>query len=214
MINRAMVRPFDFAPFGSELFESEPQSRGPQGRRQGKQAHDKMVYRNLKSPLGEMIAGATEKGVCFLEWHDRGGVDKIKLRVEKRYKVSLQEGNNRHLDQLERELADYFAGRLKKFSVPMAVTGTPFEQKTWEKLLSIPYGQTRSYSQIASLLGKSGARRAVGRANGANYLAIVIPCHRVIESNGNLRGYGGRLWRKRYLLDLEQGLKPLIPPVS
>jgi len=168
----------------------------------------KMVYRELKSPLGDMIAGATEKGVSFLEWQDRGSVEKILNRVANRYKVSPQKRNNTHLDQLEQELKDYFAGKLKKFSVPVAVTGTPFEQKTWEQLLLIPYGQTRSYSQIANLIGKPRARRAVGRANGANYLSIVIPCHRVIEANGNLRGYGGKLWRKKYLLELEQGLKP------
>jgi O-6-methylguanine DNA methyltransferase len=168
----------------------------------------KILFRNLNSPLGEMIAGATDKGICFLEWHDRGGVERIKQRVEKRYKMPLVKGNNRHLDRLENELGDYFAKKLKKFGVEIDVTGTPFEKMTWEQLLQIPYGETRSYSQIANHLGKPGAQRAVGRANGANYLSIVIPCHRVIEANGNLRGYGGRLWRKKYLLELEAGLKP------
>ena len=179
--------------------------------RQSEQAHHKMVYRNLKSPLGDMLAGATEKGVSFLEWQDRGGVEKILTRVSKRYKLSLQKGDNMHLETLEAELTGYFAGKLKEFKVSVDVTGTAFEQKTWEKLLAIPYGQTRSYSQIASLLGKPNARRAVGRANGANYLSIVIPCHRVIEANGNLRGYGGKVWRKRYLLELEKGMPSLLP---
>jgi AraC family transcriptional regulator of adaptative response/methylated-DNA-[protein]-cysteine methyltransferase len=158
-----------------------------------------------------MIAGATDKGVCFLEWHDRGGVDRIKGRVVKRYKAELVEDTNKHLDQLETEIRLYFEGRLKKFNVAVDVTGTPFEMNVWEQLLAIPYGETRSYSQIADKLEKPGARRAVGRANGANYLGIVIPCHRVIEANGNLRGYGGKVWRKRYLLELEAGLKPNIP---
>jgi len=157
-----------------------------------------------------MIAGATTQGVSFLEWHDRGGVDRILQRVEKRYKTAPEKGNNEILDLLEKQLTDYFAGKLKKFDIPLDVTGTPFEQKTWEQLLLIPYGQTRSYGQIAKLLGKSGADRAVGRANGANYLGIVIPCHRVIEANGELCGYGGKIWRKKYLLELEQGLKPQI----
>lgn len=152
-----------------------------------------------------MIAGATGNGVCFLEWHDRGGVERIKQKVKKRYKVHLSPGNNAHLDQLEKDLAGYFAGKLKKFKVRIDVKGTPFEQKTWQQLLAIPYGETRSYGQIARLMGKPGGARAVGRANGANYFSIVIPCHRVIESNGNLRGYGGKLWRKKYLLDLESG---------
>lgn len=169
---------------------------------------NKLVFRDLESPLGKMIAGATDRGVCFLEWQDRGGVERIKQRVEKRYKMPLQKGNNPHLDRLQKELTDYFAGKLKKFRVKIDVVGTRFEKKTWEQLLAIPYGETRSYSQIAKLLGKPGARRAVGRANGANYLSIVIPCHRVIEADGNLRGYGGKLWRKKYLLELEAGFKP------
>ena len=170
-----------------------------------------IVFRNMDSTLGKMIAGATDKGAIFLEWHDRGGVERIKQRVEKRYKMPLVKGNNQHLDQLEKELAAYFKGKLKQFKVETDVTGTPFERKTWEQLLAIPYGQTRSYTQIAEKLGKPGARRAVGRANGANYLGIVIPCHRVIEANGNLRGYGGKVWRKKYPLELEAGLKPQIP---
>jgi AraC family transcriptional regulator of adaptative response/methylated-DNA-[protein]-cysteine methyltransferase len=167
-----------------------------------------IVFRDMDSPLGRMIAGATDKGVCFLEWHDRGGVSRIKQRVEKRYKMPLVKGNNQHLDQLEKELSTYFEGKLKRFKVKVDVTGTQFERRTWEQLLLIPYGETRSYSQIAAALGKVNARRAVGRANGANYLSIVIPCHRVIEANGNLRGYGGKVWRKKYLLELEAGLKP------
>lgn len=159
----------------------------------------------MESPLGTMIAGATENGVCFLEWHDRGGVDRIKERVTKRYKKELVGGNNSHLDMLERELGSYFDGKLTSFKVPVDVTGSPFEKVTWDMLLKIPYGETKSYGEMASLLGKPKAARAVGRANGANYLSIVIPCHRVIEANGNLRGYGGKIWRKKRLLELESG---------
>jgi len=127
-------------------------------------------------------------------------------RVEKRYKRALMPGNNGHIEQLEHELTEYFAGTLRKFLTPTDVTGTPFERAIWAQLLAIPYGQTRSYGDLASTLGKPGAQRAVGRANGANYVSIVIPCHRVIESNGNLRGYGGGLWRKKWLLELERGV--------
>lgn len=152
-----------------------------------------------------MIAGATENGICFLEWHDRGGVERIKQRVEKRYKLPLKSGNNGHVDELEIEVGEYFAGRLTRFSVPLDIKGTPFERKTWEQLLAIPYGETRTYGRMADLLGKPRASRAVGRANGANYISIVVPCHRVIESNGGLGGYGGGIKRKRYLLELEAG---------
>lgn len=166
---------------------------------------NKVTYTDFESPLGPMIAGATDNGVCFLEWHDRGGIDRIKARVEKRYKCELTEGSNPHLKKLGRELASYFKGRLSEFTVPIDVTGTAFEQRVWGQLLKIPYGETRSYGQMAKSLGNPGASRAVGRANGANYLSIIIPCHRVIEANGKLRGYGGGLWRKKYLLELESG---------
>ena len=163
-----------------------------------------IIYRDIDSPLGEMIAGATANGVCFLEWHDRGGVEKIKQRVIKRYKKELATGTNPHLDLLEKEIEQYFTGKLQKFTVHVDVAGTPFERLVWDELLRIPYGQTRAYGQIAAALAKPQASRAVGRANGANYLSLVIPCHRVIEANGNLRGYGGKLWRKAKLLELER----------
>ena len=164
-----------------------------------------IVYRDLESPLGPMIAGATADGVCFLEWNDRGGIDRIKERVEKRYRLPLSTGDTALLDRLDSELAAYFAGELRAFTVPMDVTGTPFERSVWAQLLAIPYGETRSYSQIATAIGKPDAQRAVGRANGANYVSVVIPCHRVIEASGGLRGYGGGLWRKKWLLELEGG---------
>ena len=164
-----------------------------------------VTYRHVDSPLGPMIAGATGSGVCFLEWHDRGGVPLILERVRKRYRCETVEGNSPHLDQLERELGEYFAGQRQEFEVAVDVNGTPFERRTWALLRSIPYGATWSYGEMARRLGKPGAARAVGRANGANYLSIVIPCHRVIEANGKLRGYGGGLWRKQRLLDMEAG---------
>jgi AraC family transcriptional regulator of adaptative response/methylated-DNA-[protein]-cysteine methyltransferase len=152
-----------------------------------------------------MIAGATEQGVCFLEWRNRGGVSAILSRVAKRYRTTpLKEGNkNPHLEQLRAELADYFAGRLRDFQVKIDVAGTPFQQRVWRQLLSIPYGKIRSYTQLAAAVGQPTAVRAVGRANGANYLSIVIPCHRVIKSDGGLGGYGGKVWRKKRLLELE-----------
>lgn len=168
----------------------------------------KITHCNFDSPLGEMIAGATDAGVCFLEWHDRGGIERIKERVVKRYRAQLDTGSNRHLELLRTELDLYFLGKLKKFTVPVAVKGTPFEMRDWEQLMLIPYGSTISYGELARRMGNANASRAVGRANGANYLSIVIPCHRVIEANGKLRGYGGGLWRKQYLIELENGALP------
>ena len=170
----------------------------------------KITYCDLDSPLGEMIAGTSEAGLCFLEWQDRGGVERILQRVGKRYRLPLQPGRHPHLQRLTDELAAYFQRRLQVFTVPIAVTGTAFERRTWDRLLEIPYGETRSYGQLAAELDKPGASRAVGRANGANYLAIVIPCHRVIETGGGLGGYGGKLWRKKRLLELESGIDNLV----
>ena len=110
----------------------------------------------------------------------------------------------RHLERLEDELAGYFAGAVRAFSVPLVYPGTPFQLRVWEKLLNVPYGETRSYQDLASAVGNPAAVRAVGRANGMNRIAIVIPCHRIVNKNGDLGGYGGGLRRKQYLLNLEQ----------
>lgn len=175
-------------------------------------SHDKIVYTNLPSPLGDMIAGASDKGICFLEWHNRGGVPRILERVRKRYNCDLVESTdaNPMLEQLKIELGEYFDGARNEFEVALDPKGTPFEMKVWDELLRIPHGKTRSYGEMAERLGKPGGARAVGRANGRNYIAIVIPCHRVIEANGGLGGYGGKVWRKKKLLELESSQTALI----
>lgn len=104
-----------------------------------------------------------------------------------------------------RQLDAYFAGRLKTFDLPLAPRGTPFQQRVWSALRAIPFGETRSYGQLAAALGKPSAMRAVGAANGRNPIAIVVPCHRVIGADGSLTGFGGGIERKKFLLRLEQG---------
>jgi len=163
----------------------------------------KIIYREIDSPIGKFIIGATDKGCSISEFSDRGGFERINRRIEKRYKAELIPGNNQFIDQMEEEFNLYFEKKLKLFITPLDYKGTPFQISVWEELLKIPYGETCSYGQIAKRLGKPGAMRAVGKANGDNYLPIVIPCHRVIEATGKLRGYGGGLWRKNYLLELE-----------
>ena len=108
------------------------------------------------------------------------------------------------------QLDAYFAGRRHRFDLPMAPPGTDFQQRVWSQLREIPYGETRSYGQLAESLGQPGAARAVGLANGANPLSIVVPCHRVIGADGSLTGFGGGIDRKRFLLDLEQGTPALL----
>lgn len=164
---------------------------------------DKIIYREIETPIGKFIIGATEKGCSLSEFSDLGGFEKINHRIQKRFNVELSSGNNHFIDQLEEEFTLYFEKKLKVFKTPLDYKGTPFQKSVWNELLKIPYGETRSYGDIAKRLGKPGAMRAVGKANGDNYLPIIIPCHRVIDAAGKLHGYGGGLWRKKYLLELE-----------
>lgn len=160
--------------------------------------------RVLESPIGPLQIGATPAGICLLEFSDRRALPSELKRLESHFGAPLVPGTNEHLDRLEVELAEYFAGRRRDFGVPLDLVGTPFQRRVWDALLEIPYGRTCSYGQMAARLDKPGAARAVGRANGANCVAIVVPCHRVVQADGTLRGYGGGLWRKRRLLDLER----------
>lgn len=155
------------------------------------------------TPLGPMVAGATDGGICLLEFADRTMLETQVTRLRKRLGAVVAPGTHPHLEQLDRELSRYFAGGFEQFTVPLVAPGTPFQTTVWEQLAKIPYGETRSYEQLARIIGRPTAQRAVGRANGDNRLAILIPCHRVVRSDGTLCGYGGGLWRKQYLLDLE-----------
>jgi AraC family transcriptional regulator, regulatory protein of adaptative response / methylated-DNA-[protein]-cysteine methyltransferase len=163
-----------------------------------------IVLARLVTPLGPMVAGATAKGICLLEFSDRRMLETQFTRLEKRFRACLLPGQSEHFEKLRRELGLYFQGRLRKFKVPLVLDGTEFQKKVWRALQAIPYGETRSYKEQAVMIGQPKAVRAVGRANGDNRIAIIIPCHRVIGDNGQLTGYGGGLWRKRFLLDLEQ----------
>ncbi|KPL17058.1 MAG: hypothetical protein AMJ92_12155 [candidate division Zixibacteria bacterium SM23_81] len=164
---------------------------------------DQIFYRDLESPVGKLIAGATGQGCCLLEFQDRGSLDKITTQIQKRHNLEMTGNPKAVLDQLEFEVNQYFKGLLKTFSVSLDMRGRPFQMAVWRQLLDIPYGETASYGQVARAVGKPQAHRAVGRANGKNPVAIVVPCHRVIKSDGTLGGYDGGLWRKEYLLDLE-----------
>jgi AraC family transcriptional regulator, regulatory protein of adaptative response / methylated-DNA-[protein]-cysteine methyltransferase len=119
-------------------------------------------------------------------------------------------GEHRHLTQLRIELAEYFRGARTTFTLPLAYPGSEFQRAVWTALLDIPYGQTCSYDELAKLVGRPGACRAVGTTNGKNRIAILIPCHRVVNKNGQLGGYGGGLWRKQSLLELEGATRSLI----
>jgi AraC family transcriptional regulator of adaptative response/methylated-DNA-[protein]-cysteine methyltransferase len=155
------------------------------------------------TPLGPMLAGATESGLCLLEFADRRMLDLQLRRVRHHFNAFFVRTTNPVLEQTMRELDDYFIGTLQRFTVLLDAPGSAFQQTVWRRLQEIPYGETVSYRDIAIAIDSPSAVRAVARANGDNRIAILIPCHRVIGSNGDLTGYGGGLWRKRRLLDLE-----------
>jgi len=157
----------------------------------------------LSTPLGPMLACASDRGLSLLEFVDRRSLETQIAEVRKRTGLAVVPQRHPVLDQIERELAAYFTGELRDFGVPLDPQGTDFERRVWNRLLQIPYGQTCSYAQMAKDIGRPGAARAIGRANGANRIAIVIPCHRVIRADGALCGYGGGVERKRWLLELE-----------
>jgi AraC family transcriptional regulator, regulatory protein of adaptative response / methylated-DNA-[protein]-cysteine methyltransferase len=157
----------------------------------------------ILTPLGPMLAGATEQGICLLEFIDRRMLETQLKRLNSRLQSICVPGSHTHFEMLSRQLGEYFAGTRREFDLPLVMPGTPFQESVWQGLREIPYGTTRSYQQQAEHLGNPAATRAVARANGDNRIGIIIPCHRVIGKNGKLVGYGGGLWRKRYLLDHE-----------
>lgn len=158
----------------------------------------------LESPVGLLLAGTTEQGIALLELTEEGALEPRLEAARRRLGRVLVPGEHPHLDQLRTELDEYFAGKRRELGVPLDLTGTPFELAVWNQLLQIPYGETCSYEDVALAIGHPGGQRAVGVANGRNPVAIVVPCHRVVNKNGKLGGYGGGLWRKRHLLALEQ----------
>ena len=158
----------------------------------------------LDTPLGPMTAIADERALYLLEFVDRRGLEREVERLRRRYKAGIAPGRTAPIEQIEAELAEYFAGRSMTFVTPLERAGSPFQNAVWDALLTIPPGETWSYAQLARTVGRPQAIRAAGTANGANQFAIVIPCHRVITSNGELGGYGGGLPRKRWLIDHER----------
>lgn len=158
----------------------------------------------LETPLGTMFACATEQGICLLEFADRKMLE-MELKAIARYlNATIVQGENRHFDMLRMQLTAYFEGKLTEFVLPIHSPGTDFQQAVWTALQQIPYGKTSTYLAQAKALNRTEAVRAVGNANGMNRISILVPCHRVVGTNGDLTGYGGGLWRKKWLLEHEQ----------
>ena len=156
------------------------------------------------TPISPMFACASAKGVCMLEFTDRRALEAELKDLCKRLNAVILPGDNPHLDKVQSEIHEYFSKKRKTFTVPLHTPGTEFQKSVWKILQAIPYGETRSYKQQAIALGNPKAARAVASANGHNRIGIIIPCHRVIGSDGSLTGYGGGLHRKKWLLDFEK----------
>jgi AraC family transcriptional regulator of adaptative response/methylated-DNA-[protein]-cysteine methyltransferase len=151
----------------------------------------------VATPLGSMIMGVHDSGLCLLEFAERRMLETQMGRV-------FLPGDHPLMQQVKKQLDAYFEGSLRAFSIPLQAPGTAFQEAVWDALRQIPYGAMRSYADVAAAIDHPEAVRAVGRANGDNRIAIIIPCHRVVASDGELTGYGGGLWRKEFLLAMEQ----------
>ena len=158
-----------------------------------------------------MIAVASEAGVCLLEFVDGRSGPSAAETFARRHGAETVRGRSARLDHLRSELDAYFRGALRRFESPLDLRGTPFQKAVWTRLARTPYGATLTYAQLASRAGRPSAVRATGHANGRNPVSIVVPCHRVVGTDGALHGYGGGLWRKRWLLEMEGGAAPAIP---
>ena len=159
--------------------------------------------KRISSPIGELILGVGGQGCCLIEFADRSDLRKTGPGGGRRFNLRVTDREHRLLDRVAGELDEYFSGQLNTFSVPLDFRGTPFQKAVWQALLSIPYGETSTYGEVAGRIGKPSASRAVGGAVGSNPVSVLIPCHRVIQTGGSLGGYGGGLWRKEFLLSLE-----------
>lgn len=158
----------------------------------------------LDTRLGPMIAIASDTALYLLEFVDRRGLEREIQRLREKTRSAIIPGITAPIHSIEKELSLYFDGKLKAFKTPLCIEGSPFQQQVWDELKKIPVGATRSYLDIAKAVGRPAAFRAVAQANGANQFAIVIPCHRVINANGKLGGYGGGIVRKEWLINFEQ----------
>jgi AraC family transcriptional regulator of adaptative response/methylated-DNA-[protein]-cysteine methyltransferase len=158
----------------------------------------------IATPLGPLLAAAVGDAICLIEFSDRRMLEYNYQLMRKHFEMPILSRSNDALEQLRAELDGYFRGAQKSFTSALVMRGTPFQERVWHELLRIPYGETISYQELARRVGKPHAVRAAARANGMNRISILVPCHRVVGKDGALTGYGGGVWRKRLLLELER----------
>lgn len=169
-----------------------------------KKAAHPILFTRFDTPLGPMFAAAVREGLCLLEFTDRKMLETEIKALVRQLKAPVLFGENEHLQQTKKQMEEYFAGKRKEFDLLLHTPGTEFQKKVWQGLIEIPYGDTTTYIRLAATIDKAKAIRAVGTANGMNRVSIVVPCHRVIGENGDLTGYGGGIWRKKWLLEFEK----------
>jgi AraC family transcriptional regulator of adaptative response/methylated-DNA-[protein]-cysteine methyltransferase len=162
-----------------------------------------IITKHIHTPLGKMIAGATDDGICLFDFEFRKMMPSIRKRISSFLQDDFEAGDHPHFTTLQQQVNEYFGGERQSFDLPLLMTGTDFQLRVWDALHTIPYGSTRSYMQQTRVLGDEKAIRAVARANGENCLAIIVPCHRVVGSDGSLTGYAGGLKAKKWLLEHE-----------
>ncbi len=164
---------------------------------------DEFLIHKFDTPIGEMVIGSIINHICLLEFCDTNRHNNEISELEKAVSLKVIYGNNDIISQAKYQLEQYFTGKLTNFDLPLLTVGTPFQISVWNSLLKIPYSTKISYQEQAEILDSPNSVRAVANANGKNKISIIIPCHRVIGKNGNMRGYGGGIHRKEWLINLE-----------
>ncbi|MEX2445244.1 MAG: methylated-DNA--[protein]-cysteine S-methyltransferase [Alkalispirochaeta sp.] len=170
-----------------------------------------ITIERISTPLGPMLAGATDDGLCLLEFTDRRMLEKQIATITRLLKARVVAGSHNHIQTTYVQLQEYFAGTRKSFDIPLVLPGADFQNLVWESLRTVPYGEAWSYARQAAFLGRSAAVRPVAAAHGYHRISIIVPCHRIIGSDGSLTGYGGGLARKCRLLELEHHYQPDFP---
>ena len=163
-------------------------------------------YLKLSTPLGDMVAASYYDRLCLLEFADRKRPETILKPLAGKLKAQIKEGTSNTLKLTRKQLGLYFQGKLSRFELPLKTAGTDFQNDVWKQLTKIPHGKTVNYGKIAERVGRPNGARAAGMAIGSNPISIVIPCHRVIGKSGDLTGFAGGLWRKKWLLEHEGAL--------
>ena len=174
-------------------------------------AEQTVYIQYYESPCGEIVLGATDGELCLCDWNGMPCATRNRQRLVRLINATFKEEQTDVLRLAEQQLDEYFAGRRKTFSIPLRLTGTDFQKTVWRALLEIPYGETKSYKEIAMRVNNMKGVRAVPQAVGANALSIIIPCHRVVGSNNSLTGFAGGLEAKRILLDIERNTSGKLP---